>query len=90
MVRIIDCKCLKCGHEWSGLHKDRRPTLCPACRNKMWWRPRRGGLPPTNEIYREPEISGKNQGLTKDEKKLKEEILDAPKKISLHKLEDLD
>lgn len=31
--RVFDCKCIKCGHEWSA---EKKPGRCSSCKSRRW------------------------------------------------------
>ena len=48
--RRIPCHCLRCGHDWMALKRDRPPLVCARCGSRYWNRERqapRYGPPPT-------------------------------------------
>ena len=33
-VRMLECKCERCGHEW--ISRIKNPKLCPKCKSAYW------------------------------------------------------
>ena len=39
IIRVQQCTCERCGHEWRT-RTDDTPTICPKCKSPYWNRPR--------------------------------------------------
>lgn len=44
-IKVFECHCERCGYDWTSKLDNRKPTACPRCMMKQWWRPGRKKKP---------------------------------------------
>jgi hypothetical protein len=50
-VAGTQCKCLRCGHEWT-VRRPEKPRLCPNCNSPYWDLPKRNGRKPEEVVQK--------------------------------------